>query len=1001
MTIIGRAVVVAFLCRSAAARLIPRALSIPTDVPNNWTYVGCYVDNLDGRALASGGFNNATSMTNQGCALYCMDNGFPFAGTEYGDECYCGEKVDEAATKADDSECSMACAGDATQPCGAGNRLSVFSGAVSEPAPPAPIDGWAYEGCYIDAAGRTLTYGAQVAGGAAAMTNELCTSACASAGYPLAGTEYSGECYCGQVYSNGGAQTSTGCNMVCNGANSEICGGSNRLSVWSRIGSGTDPTTTASATAVPTPTGSGTAAELPADWTYQGCYSEGTSGRAFLNQQPDSTTLTIESCVTACIGLGYSVAGMEYASQCFCDNFLRNGAALVADSDCNMACSGNAAEDCGAGNRLSVYSNDTLIIYQPPTPQTTGLPGAWEYVGCILDDIADRSLPWMGIDMQNTTAASCIEGCSKFGYSAGGIEYGYQCFCGDISDVVNKGRDVLQPETDCNVACPGDPTHVCGGGNRLTYYQWTGDTLTSWSYAQGTAAGSYDFIMSSPIIPLISTVGVNEKVVFVEKHGTSTENNSTGSFEFDPSLAPDYGTAFRELQLKTDVFCSASLVLPDKVGRQINIGGWAGEDLHGVRLFTPDGSLGTPGSNQWEENVDILSLLDPRWYPTAMTLANGSIFIIGGEDGSDGPMVPSAEVLPRPAGVTAATHLSYLDPAVNTDLKVNSYPFAAVLPSGDIFFSQYNEARVISHVDFSTIRELPQMPGAVNNPDSGRNYPLQGTLSLLPQHAPFTDPLEVLICGGTTDGANFALDNCIRTQPDVAGADWTIERMPSTRVVSCMVGLPDGRYLIMNGAFNGRAGFGLAQNGNRGAVLYDPTKPLGFRMTQLANSTISRLYHSEAVLMNDGRILVSGSDPEDGINPQEHRLEYFSPDYILSGAAKPTFTIANKDWAYGQSVTFTLTSAVSGAIRVSLIGAVGSTHGNNMGQRTLFPAVSCSGTTCTVQAPPNANVSPPAWYQMFVLDGPTPSHSVWVRVGGDPAGLGNWPNLPGFTTPGI
>ncbi|KAI1841627.1 hypothetical protein JX266_012180 [Neoarthrinium moseri] len=994
-----RQITIAFLlAQRATSRLIPRDLVIPTSLPNNWTYVGCYVDNLDGRALALDGYNNATSMTAESCILYCMDRGYPFAGTEYSSECYCGDKVDEAATKAADTECSMACSGDATQPCGAGNRLSVFTGQVSEPVPPAPIAGWAYEGCYSDEPGRTLTFGAQVPGGAAAMTNDLCTAACASAGYPLAGTEYSGECYCGQVYSNGGAQVQKGCNMVCNGNSTQICGGSNRLSVWSRIGSGSNPTSTISTTAVPSPTGSGSPAAIPAPWSYKGCYSEGTSGRAFLNQQPDSQTLTIESCVNACIGLGYGVAGMEYAQQCFCDNFLRNGAALVGDSDCSMACTGDASQKCGAGNRLSVYSNDTLVIYQPPKPQTTDLPGSWEYVGCILDDIESRSLPWMSIDIENMTAASCIAGCSEFGYEAGGIEYGYQCFCGDIADVVNKGRDVLRPETECNVACPGDPTHLCGGGNRLTYYNWKGETLTTWSYAQGAAAGSYDFIMSAPIIPLISTVGINEKVVFVEKHGTSKENNSTGSFEFDPSLAPDYGTAFRELQLKTDVFCSASLVMPDKAGRQINIGGWAGEDLHGVRLYTPDAPLGTQGSTQWEEDVNALRLMDPRWYPTACTLSNGSIFIIGGEDGSDGPMVPTAEVLPKPAGVTQSTYLSYLN---QTTIKVNSYPFAAVLPSGNMFFAQYNEARVISQVDFSTVKVLPRMPGAVNNPDSGRNYPLQGTLSLLPQHAPYTDPLGVLICGGTTDGANFALDNCISTQPDVAGADWVIERMPSTRVVSCMVGLPDGRYLIMNGAYNGRAGFGLAPNGNRGAVLYDPTKPVGARMTQLANSTISRLYHSEAVLMNDGRVLVSGSDPEDNVNPQEHRLEYFSPDYILSGASKPTFTINNKDWAYGQTVSFTLTSAVSGNIRVSLIGAVGSTHGNSMGQRTLFPAVSCTGTSCTVTAPPNARVSPPGWFQMFVLDGPTPSHAVWVRVGGDPAGIGNWPDLPGFTHPGV
>lgn len=72
-----------------------------------------------------------------------------------------------------------------------------------------------------------------------------------------------------------------------------------------------------------------------------------------------------------------------------------------------------------------------------------------------------------------------------------------------------------------------------------------------------------------------------------------------------------------------------------------------------------------------------------------------------------------------------------------------------------------------------------------------------------------------------------------------------------------------------------------------------------------------------------------------------------------------------------------------------------------MGARTIFPAFSCSGTTCTITAPPNAGVSPPGWHMLFVLDGPTPSHASWVRIGGDPSQLGNWPNIPGFTLPGV
>ncbi|KAI0813023.1 copper radical oxidase [Xylaria sp. FL0064] len=741
----------------------------------------------------------------------------------------------------------------------------------------------------------------------------------------------------------------------------------------------------------PSPTPLGSVPELPGSWAYRGCYTEGSSGRALNVQQPDSQDLTIESCVNTCIDAGYGVAGLEYASQCFCDNFVRNGANLTDASDCSSPCTGDATQDCGAGNRLSIYSNDTLVVYKPPSALTEGLPDNWEYYGCVVDAIDNRTLPWMSIDEQNATIEACIAGCSRFGYSAGGVEYGYQCFCGDIAPVTNAS------ESDCTVACPGDPEHLCGGGNRLSYYRWTGAPLTTWTYAQGNAAGRYSFIMSAPLLPLISTVGINEKVVFVEKHGTQVYDNSSGSFEFDPTLAPQYGTAFRELQLKTDVFCSASLVLPDKAGRQINVGGWSLESLYGVRLFTPQPGLGKNGTNDWEEDVTTLSLLDARWYPTAMMLSNGSVLVMGGENGSDGPVVPTCEILPRPAGVTNSTYLDYIE---NVE-KINSYPFMAILPSGDIFFAQYNEARTISQTDFQTVKMLPQMPGAVNNPEAGRNYPLQGTMSLMPQHAPYTDPLTILLCGGTTDGANFGLDNCISTQPEVEDPVWTIERMPSTRVVACMVNLPDGRYLILNGAVNGRAGFGLAPNPNKGAVLYDPTKPVGARMTQLASSTIARLYHSEAVLMNDGRVLVSGSDPQDGVNPEEYRLEYFSPDYILSGAAKPTFTIQNTDWAYGQTVPFTLTSTFTGAVKVSLIAAVGSTHGNNMGQRTIFPAFACSGQSCTVTAPPNSHVSPPAWYQLFVLDGPTPSHAVWVRIGGDPAGLGNWPNITGFTHPGV
>jgi hypothetical protein len=38
---------------------------------------------------------------------------------------------------------------------------------------------------------------------------------------------------------------------------------------------------------------------------------------------------------------------------------------------------------------------------------------------------------------------------------------------------------------------------------------------------------------------------------------------------------------------------------------------------------------------------------------------------------------------------------------------------------------------------------------------------------------------------------------------------------------------------------------------------------------------------------------------------------------------------------------------------------------------------------------------------LFILDGPTPSNATWVRIGGDPAALGNWPDFPDFFVPGV
>jgi hypothetical protein len=58
------------------------------------------------------------------------------------------------------------------------------------------------------------------------------------------------------------------------------------------------------------------------------------------------------------------------------------------------------------------------------------------------------------------------------------------------------------------------------------------------------------------VIPLVATVGINNKVTFLEKSGTSAFPNTTGAYELDLSLTGNYTKAWREMHVKSDVFCS-------------------------------------------------------------------------------------------------------------------------------------------------------------------------------------------------------------------------------------------------------------------------------------------------------------------------------------------------------------------------------------------------------------------------------------------------------------
>lgn len=94
-------------------------------------------------------------------------------------------------------------------------------------------DTYQYVGCYQDNSDRSLR-DAQLLSVAGGMTTEQCVDFCQTQNFPIAGTEYSTQCFCGNLLLDSVNLDEGQCNMTCSGDNSNLsmCGGSWALSIW-------------------------------------------------------------------------------------------------------------------------------------------------------------------------------------------------------------------------------------------------------------------------------------------------------------------------------------------------------------------------------------------------------------------------------------------------------------------------------------------------------------------------------------------------------------------------------------------------------------------------------------------------------------------------------------------------------------------------------------------------------------------------------------------------
>ncbi|KAI0099658.1 WSC domain-containing protein [Nemania sp. FL0031] len=201
-----------------------------------FVYSGCYDNGQVGQkeALSLRTDLDSQNMTVEICVAHCKGNDYRLAGLSYYGVCYCGQTVSTALLPED--QCSFPCTGNSSETCGGDTQVNIWMDPTFPPlADQTDISEYVPVGCWTDDSsdGKALFY-RQDTLESAAMTTETCLQACLAGGFPFAGTEYGGECYCGVVIGNGTdlATDASTCNMACNGNSSEICGGPARLSLY-------------------------------------------------------------------------------------------------------------------------------------------------------------------------------------------------------------------------------------------------------------------------------------------------------------------------------------------------------------------------------------------------------------------------------------------------------------------------------------------------------------------------------------------------------------------------------------------------------------------------------------------------------------------------------------------------------------------------------------------------------------------------------------------------
>ncbi|VYS60705.1 unnamed protein product [Arabidopsis thaliana] len=479
--------------------------------------------------------------------------------------------------------------------------------------------------------------------------------------------------------------------------------------------------------------------------------------------------------------------------------------------------------------------------------------------------------------------------------------------------------------------------------------------------------------------------------------GTSNVSLPGGICRYDPTdtaekfdcsahsvLYDVVSNTYRPLNVQTDTWCSSGAVLPN--GTLVQTGGY-NDGERAARMFSPCGYSETC---DWIEFPQYLS--QRRWYATNQILPDGRIIVVGGRRQFN------YELFPRHDSRSRSSRLEFLRETSDGSNENNLYPFIHLLPDGNLFVFANTRSIVFDYKKNRIVKEFPEIPGG-----DPRNYPSSGSSILFPldDTNDANVEVEIMVCGGSPKGGfsrgfTRATSTCGRLKLADQSPSWEMETMPLPRVMGDMLLLPTGDVIIVNGAGAGTAGWEKARDPIIQPVIYQPFDHL---FTVMSTPSRPRMYHSSAILLPDGRVLVGGSNPHVYYNftnveyPTDLSLEAYSPPYLFftSDPIRPKILLTsdkvlsykrlfNVDFSIAQFLTVDLLS-------VRIVAPSFTTHSFAMNQRmVILKLLSVTRDQLTnsyrvsALGPSTAEIAPPGYYMIFLVHAGIPSSAAWVQI---------------------